>query len=54
MDNRKGFNHEKAFAKNDSLGLRTLQERISTIGGQLKIEANKPKDDIVKFIIPKH
>jgi len=53
MDNGQGFDHELAVAKSKSLGLRTMYERVSSIGGQLKIQANEPNGTIIKFILPK-
>jgi signal transduction histidine kinase len=54
MDNGKGYDHELAIVKSRSLGLRTMHERISSIGGQLKIEQNVPSGTILTFMIPKN
>lgn len=53
MDNGKGFDHELIVATSKSLGLRTMNERISTLGGRFKIEPNDTSGTIVVFIIPK-
>jgi signal transduction histidine kinase len=53
MDNGQGFDHEVAVAKSKSLGLRTMYERVESIGGQLKIQPNEPNGTIIKFIVPK-
>ena len=39
-DNGKGYDHGSALIKSKSLGLRTMQERISSIGGRLKTNQN--------------
>ena len=54
MDNGKGYDHELAVVKSKSLGLRTMHERISSIGGRLKIEQNVPSGTILTFMIPKN
>ncbi|MDB4539569.1 sensor histidine kinase [Saprospiraceae bacterium] len=54
MDNGKGFDHELAIIKSRSLGLRTINERISYIGGRFKIEQNAPSGTILTFMIPKN
>ena len=54
MDNGKGYDHELAIVKLKSLGLRTMHERISSIGGRLKIEKNIPSGTILTFTIPKN
>ncbi len=53
QDNGKGFDHELAVVKSKSLGLRTMYERISNIGGKLKIERGTPKGTIIDIKIPK-
>ncbi|MGK0391134.1 MAG: signal transduction histidine kinase [Maribacter sp.] len=53
MDNGKGYDHEIAIVTTKSLGLRTMYERISSLGGKLKIEKNEPSGTIVNFTIPK-
>ena len=52
-DNGKGYDHESALIKSKSLGLRTMQERISSIGGRLKTNQNIPSGTILTFTIPK-
>ncbi|MFK7775096.1 MAG: sensor histidine kinase [Saprospiraceae bacterium] len=54
MDNGKGYDHEWAIVKSKSLGLRTMYERISSLGGRLKIEKNIPSGTILTFTIPKN
>ena len=54
MDNGKGYDHELAIINSKSLGLRTMHERISSIGGRLKIERNVPSGTILTFTIPKN
>ena len=53
LDNGKGFDHELTVVNNKSLGLRTMAERLSSIGGEMKIEQNEPSGTKVKFNIPK-
>ena len=53
MDNGKGFDHELAIAKSKSLGLKTMYERITSIGGKIKIKTNKPSGTMIEFKIPK-
>ena len=52
-DNGKGYDHGSALIKSKSLGLRTMQERISSIGGRLKTNQNIPSGTILTFTIPK-
>lgn len=52
MDNGKGFDHELTIIKTRSLGLRTMNERLSSLGSQLKIEANAPAGTVINFSIP--
>jgi signal transduction histidine kinase len=52
QDNGKGFDHELAVVKSKSLGLRTMYERISSIGGKLKIEKGAPKGTVIEIQIP--
>ncbi len=54
MDNGKGYDHELAIVTSKSLGLRTMHERISSIGGQLIMEQNVPSGTILTFTIPKN
>jgi len=53
QDNGKGFDQELAIVKSKSLGLRTMYERISAIGGQLKIANQAPTGTIISINIPK-
>ena len=53
QDNGKGFDHEWTVVKSKSLGLRTMYERIASLGGKLKIEKGTPKGTFVEFRIPK-
>lgn len=53
MDNGKGYDHELTIITSKSLGLRTMYERIVSMGGHLKIEKNNPTGTIVIFSIPK-
>ena len=52
LDNGKGFDHELAVVTSKSLGLRTMYERLSAIGGEMKVEANQPSGSKVIFKIP--
>ncbi len=52
QDNGKGFDHELTIIKSKSLGLRTMHERVSAIGGKLKIERNVPNGTIIEIRIP--
>ncbi|MDW3646382.1 MAG: tetratricopeptide repeat protein [Bacteroidia bacterium] len=52
-DNGKGFDHELEIVTSKSLGLRTMFERISAIGGKLKIEkGNNGKGSNLSISIP--
>jgi signal transduction histidine kinase len=53
LDNGKGFDHELAIIKSKSLGLRTMNERVLSIDGRLKIEKNPPSGTVLTFTIPK-
>ncbi len=53
QDNGKGFDLEWAVVKSKSLGLRTMNERIASLGGKLKITPNQPKGTIIELNIPK-
>lgn len=53
MDNGKGFDYEPTVIIGKGLGLRTMHERISSIGGRMKIEKNNPKGVVVNFSISK-
>ena len=52
QDNGKGFDHELAIVTSKSLGLRTMFERIATIGGKLKIEKGTVKGTMIMIRIP--
>ena len=49
QDNGKGYDHEMAIVTSKSLGLKTMHERISSIGGTLRIEPNKPSGTVIKI-----
>ena len=53
QDNGKGFDHELAIAKSKSLGLKTMYERVASIGGNMKIKSNEPSGTTIEFNIPK-
>ncbi len=53
QDNGKGFDLELAVVASKSLGIRTMHERISAIGGQLKIERGENNGMRIEAIIPK-
>lgn len=52
QDNGKGFDHELAIITSKSLGLRTMYERISAIGGKFKLIKGTPKGTIISLTIP--
>lgn len=52
QDNGKGFDHELVIAKSRGLGLRTMQERIASLSGKLKIGNVIPKGTILEFTVP--
>lgn len=52
QDNGKGFDHEIALVTSKSLGLRTMYERIASIGGKLKIEPGSPRGTHIEIRIP--
>ena len=52
MDNGKGFDHEIAVARSKSLGLKTMYERISAIGGKLELRSGSPKGSVIEFRVP--
>ena len=52
QDNGKGYDHEMAVVASKSLGLKTMNERISSIGGTWKIEANKPSGTVIRIKVP--
>ncbi len=53
QDNGKGFDHELAIVISQSLGLKVMHERISSIGGKLSITPGKTKGTIINFKVPK-
>ncbi len=53
MDNGKGFDLELAIVTSKSLGIRTMHERISAIGGKLKIEKGEASGTQVNISVPK-
>jgi signal transduction histidine kinase len=52
QDNGKGFDHELAIVTSKSLGLRTMQERISSIGGKLTINPGPSNGTAIDIRIP--
>ena len=52
QDNGKGFDYELAVVTSKSLGLRTMFERITSIGGKLKIEKGVTKGTMILIRIP--
>ncbi|MEM1121718.1 MAG: ATP-binding protein, partial [Bacteroidota bacterium] len=52
LDNGKGFDHELAVARSKSLGLRTMHERVTNIGGEIKFAQHQPKGTKVEMRIP--
>jgi signal transduction histidine kinase len=53
LDNGKGFDHELAITKSKSLGLKTMYERLASIGGKMKITKNEPSGTRVEFRVLK-
>jgi len=53
QDNGKGFDLELAVATSKSLGIRTMHERIGSIGGQLKIENGTNGGTQLEIVVPK-
>jgi signal transduction histidine kinase len=53
LDNGKGFDLELAVVTSKSLGIRTMHERISAIGGKLKIEKGEASGTQVNITVPK-
>ena len=51
-DNGKGFDHEMTVVKSKSLGLKTMHERIISIGGTFKINNTNPGTQI-EITLPK-
>lgn len=52
MDNGKGFDYEMAYVQSKSLGLKTMSERINSIGGNFSIKQGEAKGTVVSFIVP--
>ncbi|NNF35502.1 MAG: sensor histidine kinase [Saprospiraceae bacterium] len=52
QDNGIGFNQEVQMAISKSLGLRTMNERISSLGGKLTIKRGVQRGTIVEITIP--
>lgn len=50
-DNGKGMG-QVDLSKSKSLGLKTMAERIYSIGGQIQVEANEPNGTVIKLSIP--
>jgi signal transduction histidine kinase len=53
-DNGKGFDTELAVAKMKSLGLKTMNERIQSLGGQFRIEPNEPQGTVIRIRLPQN
>ena len=53
LDNGKGFDLELAIIGSKSLGIRTMHERISAIGGKIKIDKGETSGTQVNITIPK-
>lgn len=53
QDNGNGFDHELAVVTSKSLGLRTMHERISAIGGKLIFGKNNTSGTVVEIVVPK-
>ncbi len=53
LDNGRGFDLELAVVTSKSLGIRTMHERISAIGGKLKIEKGEASGTQINITIPK-
>ena len=52
LDNGKGLDLETSFDSSKSLGLKTMQERIVSLGGNFKISRNIPNGTTVEFSMP--
>lgn len=53
QDNGKGYDHELTYLKTKSLGLRTMYERMATIGGKLKTIRRVPNGTSIEIWIQK-
>jgi signal transduction histidine kinase len=53
LDNGKGFDLELAVVTSKSLGIKTMHERISAIGGHLKISRGEKNGMQVEMVVPK-
>lgn len=52
-DNGKGFDHELTIAKSKTMGLRTMHERITALGGQMTLAQRKPSGTVITMQIPR-
>ncbi len=52
QDNGKGFNHEIAMAQSKSLGLKTMYERVNTLGGSIRYSDNDGVGTRLNIVIP--
>lgn len=52
QDNGQGFNFAEAKDRRQSLGLKTMFERINSIGGQLDFEAGQPQGTVIRIKVP--
>ncbi|MFT4759100.1 MAG: signal transduction histidine kinase [Paraglaciecola sp.] len=53
QDNGIGYDHQLTYLKSKSLGLRTMYERMATIGGKLKTIRRTPNGTAIEISIPK-
>lgn len=51
-DNGKGFVFSEKYRKSDSLGLKTLRERVRFLSGQMKVNSSKDSGTLLEFKIP--
>jgi signal transduction histidine kinase len=51
-DNGNGFDYELAVARSKSLGLRTMNERISSVGGKFTIKSGLGEGTIIRLTLP--
>ena len=52
QDNGRGFDHEMAIVRSKSLGLKTMVERVSTIGGSLRFSDNDGSGTRLDVTVP--
>ncbi|MFT4600978.1 MAG: signal transduction histidine kinase [Arenicella sp.] len=52
MDNGKGFSTDFKTARTKSLGLRTMYERITSLGGELSMVEVKPRGSNIQITVP--